>query len=135
MKAFRLALLAVVICCSPVTADTPNVINFQGRLTTDGTTPVADGSYSVNFTLYDAPTGGVPQWGETQTVTTSGGLFTVRLGTVILFSADLFSDSTLWLGISSWVSDDLTTSPSKSLPMSERNETSSPRVVRALATL
>jgi len=65
----------------------PQLINFQGILRDGSGNPVANGPYSVIFTIYDAPTGVPPAtnvlWSETQTVTTSGGLFTVLLGSAI----------------------------------------------------
>ncbi|HXF48884.1 MAG TPA: hypothetical protein VNL73_05605, partial [Verrucomicrobiae bacterium] len=40
----------------------PQLINFQGILKDGGGNPVADGSYSVTFTIYDAATGGTTLW-------------------------------------------------------------------------
>lgn len=99
MRSLLLSLLLVLQVTVTSLAEAPRLINYQGRLTNASGTPVPNGSYSVNFTLYDAPSGGVPQWGETQSVTTTNGLFTVQLGSVILFSQDLFADTTLWLAI------------------------------------
>ena len=60
----------------------PHVLSYQGRLTDANGVPVHDGSYSVRFSLYAAPTGGSPFWNETQCVTTRDGLFSVLLGAV-----------------------------------------------------
>lgn len=101
-RSFRFLLACLVTAgalTSTVHPAAPNLINYQGRLTNSAGQSVADGSYSVNFTIYDDPTGGVPQWGETQSVTTSNGLFTVRLGSVVFFGADLFNDTALYLAI------------------------------------
>lgn len=68
---------------------------YQGRLK-DGGNP-ANGSYDLQFTLYDALTGG-NQVGTTQTLPTvsvSEGLFTVTLD----FGASAFAGQARWLGI------------------------------------
>ena len=58
----------------------PDVISFQGRLTDTNGQPVPDGSYQLQFQLYDQPSGGNLQWSETQVVTTRQGVFTALLG-------------------------------------------------------
>ncbi|MFZ1682520.1 MAG: tail fiber domain-containing protein [Candidatus Zixiibacteriota bacterium] len=77
----------------------PTIINYQGRLTDAGGTPVPDGSYSVVFTIYDSPSGGTSKWTETQSVTTSGGLFSVLLGTFTPIVDSVFKHSFRCLGI------------------------------------
>ncbi len=77
----------------------PALLNVQGKLTDTTGNPVADGSYSVMFTIYDAATGGTALWAENQVITTSGGLFSVMLGESTSFPNDLFDVSSLWLGI------------------------------------
>jgi len=68
----------------------PNLINFQGRLTDGSGNPVADGSHTVNFTLWTLPVAGTNVWTENTSQTTSSGLFTHNLGSVTAFSATLF---------------------------------------------
>ena len=80
-------------------AATPTAVNFQGRLTDAGGTPVPDGSYSVVFTIYDAATGGGSKWTETQSIATAGGLFTVLLGTVTPIVDTVFNNTTRYLGV------------------------------------
>lgn len=99
MKCKVFTMLIILLVIESALASSPNVINYQGRLTTPSGTAVPNGNYSVMFTLYGAPTGGSSYWGETQSVTTTDGLFSVSLGSVIWFPDWLFSDSTLWLGI------------------------------------
>ena len=77
----------------------PQLINFQGILKDGSGNPVANGSYSVTFTIYDAPTGGTNLWTETQSVTTSGGLFAVLLGSSNPVPDAIFQGSERWLGI------------------------------------
>ncbi len=63
-------------------------VNYQGKLLTSSGVSVTDGSYSIQFSIYDAASGGNRLWtaaGTTSTpsavsVTVSGGLFTVQLG-------------------------------------------------------
>jgi hypothetical protein len=85
------------------------LISYQGRLT-DPTTgqPVTDGSYPMTFRIYTAQTGGSPIWSETQTVSVSGGLFNVLLGSVSPLSATVFSGTDRWLEV---VVDGQTLSP------------------------
>lgn len=68
----------------------PEQISFQGRLLDAGGDPVADGTYSITFRLYDLTDANV--WSETQSgVQTVGGLFSVLLGSVSSLSAIDFS--------------------------------------------
>ncbi len=80
-------------------AGVPPVINFQGVLSTPGGTSVRDSTYSVTFTIYNAPTGGTAGWTETQPITTSKGLFNALLGSVTPLPNSVFADSSLFLGI------------------------------------
>lgn len=65
-----------------------NQINYQARLMDASGFPVTDGTYSVKFSLYDAPIGGTRIWTATGTtavptainVSVANGLFTVLLG-------------------------------------------------------
>lgn len=64
-------------------AQVPETMSYQGVLTDGAGTIVPDGPYNLTFTLYDAPTDGTALWTETQAgVPVSGGVFSVRLGTV-----------------------------------------------------
>ena len=77
-------------------------INYQGKITNTSGVAVADGTYDVEFKLYDAPTGGSTLWTETLTganqVQVTNGLFSVMLGsTTPLTSVDFNQD--LYLGV------------------------------------
>jgi DNA-binding beta-propeller fold protein YncE len=74
-------------------------MSFQGRLTDGSGVPVADGSYSTTFRIYDAPTGGTNLWEETQSVSTSGGVFSVMLGSSNPLSSSLFTGEPRYLEI------------------------------------
>lgn len=84
-------------------------INFQGKLQNSNGTNVADGNYSVVFTLYDAASNGTNLWTETQSVSTTDGIFRVSLGSVnsALGSVNFNSDS-LYLGIKVGADDEMT---------------------------
>ena len=71
-------------------AQTPNTISFQANLTTPGTTiPVADGTYSMDFELFDDLSNSM--WTETQpTVQVTNGLINVQLGSVTPLEIDDF---------------------------------------------
>ena len=65
------------------TSTTPALLSYQGRVT-DATGALVGNSTPVNrdvkFQLYTASSGGTPVWAETQTVTISGGEFSVLIG-------------------------------------------------------
>jgi hypothetical protein len=73
----------------------PLTMSYQGLLTTGLGTPVSDGSYDLQFNLYDSLSGGSSVWIETQTgVSVQRGTFNVVLGSVtplnINFNRQLF---------------------------------------------
>jgi hypothetical protein len=80
-------------------ADVPHQISFQGLLKDGSGNPVANGPYSVVFTLYDAPVAGGVWWAETTSVSTNGGLFSVALGSIHPIPDIALADSSRWLGI------------------------------------
>ncbi len=94
-----LVTLASFVLVTIAVAEAPSSISYQGRLTTIAGSPIPDGSYTVLFTIYDAATGGISKWIETQSVTTSGGLFSVLLGSVSPISDTVFGGTTRSLGI------------------------------------
>ena len=91
-------LLLFLLAFSSALADAPNTMNYQGLLT-DGDSAVANGGYSVVFTIYDAPALGNSKWTETRVVTTVSGLFTVVLGTVTPIDDTVFNGTGRWLGV------------------------------------
>lgn len=82
-----------------VLASVPELVNFQGLLTDANGIPVADGSRSVTFRIYDAATLGTVQWQEKQSVSTEGGLFHVLLGSVTPLTAAAFSGTPRYLEV------------------------------------
>jgi len=100
MRFAKLTVLFVLFfVCSAVWAAVPKLINFQGILKDALGNPVADGSYSVGFKIYDAASGGNILWAETLSVTTTGGLFNVLLGSSNPVPDSAFDDTSRWLGI------------------------------------
>jgi len=78
-------------------AQIPRLINYQGKLTDTGGNPVADGSHSVTFRIYDAASGGNLLWEETQSILVQKGIFSCFLGGVT--NLDLAFDKPYWLAI------------------------------------
>ncbi len=66
-------------------------LSYQGMLRDASGVPVADSTYVLRFRLYPGPTGGGPLWGESDTVTTRGGLFSTILGRFTPFDTNLFA--------------------------------------------
>jgi Chaperone of endosialidase len=95
----KLLILSIVlsVAFSLVNAAVPGLINYQGFLTDTAGDPVADASYPVVFTIYDAFFTSV--WTEPQNVTTTNGLFTVLLGSVNPIHDTVFTGKTRYLGI------------------------------------
>jgi hypothetical protein len=86
---------------APVNAATSSTLNFQGRLMTSSGALVADGSYNIEFKIYDDETAGSNVWTENRTggsaVTVRNGYFSVYLGEVTPFGASIPWDQELWM--------------------------------------
>jgi len=94
LKQLFMACLALTFAAAPALADTPNLLNYQGRLTDPSGNP-SNGTFSMTFAVYDADSGGNPlpagtPWSETQNVTVSNGVFNVLLGSVTALPTTLF---------------------------------------------
>jgi hypothetical protein len=101
--ALTLCTIAAIILASLATAEVPQRINYQGRLTDAGGNPVT-GSYQIKFTIWDDPTASAPaneKWTSgVQTVQVTDGAFIYELGSIIQLPLDLFATDTVrWLGI------------------------------------
>ncbi len=75
-----LAALVLPVSIQIASADVPQVITYQGRLTNSDGATVPDGTYELIFTLY--PDSLLPDllWQEVQLIDVVGGLFDVQLG-------------------------------------------------------
>lgn len=75
-------------------------INFQGKLVNPNGTNVADGNYSIVFSLYNVASGGTAVWAETQSVSVTNGIFQVNLGSVTPLPGSVdFNTDNIYLGI------------------------------------
>lgn len=85
----------------PVQSAVPPLVNYGGILT-DGLGNPQVGTFSVTFSIYDAPAGGTQEWTEVQSVTTdSEGRFNVLLGSTnpLTYAVFLINTSERYLGI------------------------------------
>lgn len=98
-----LGALGALVCVPDVHAANtmPTTMNFQGRLTDASGNLVANGSYNVKFTIYNA--GSTAIWTETRETTNrvvvTNGLFSVQLGSVTALTPSLFTTTGLTLGV------------------------------------
>jgi len=94
--------VATLLTSLAVLGAAPQLINYQGRLTDVGGSPM-NGNYSMTFAIYDDPVLGEPEnivWQETHpSVSVTNGLFNVVLGSVTPLPAVHFADTTRYLGI------------------------------------
>ena len=85
----------------------PQVINYQGKLT-DSEGELVSGVVSIQFSMYNAATGGTSLWTETQSCTLTSGLFNVLLGSVNPIPASVFDGGDRWLGITVGTDSEMT---------------------------
>ena len=87
------------------TAATSNSINFQAKLMTAAGAIAADGTYNIEFNIYNVVSGGSTLWTEdylnnaAQGVTVKNGYVTVNLGSITAFPSTINWDQNLWLGM------------------------------------
>jgi len=76
-------------------------VSYQGILRDAALAPVADSTYEMTFSLWDAPSGGTKQWGDEThpAVSVVGGVFSVYLGSIEAFGTEFSDFSELWLEI------------------------------------
>jgi hypothetical protein len=92
-------LFVVVLGFSSATAQVPQIINYQGKLTMLGTCSL-DTTISMTFKIYADSTTATSLWSETQSsVTVEDGIFNVLLGSVNSIPNSVFNGSTRYLGI------------------------------------
>jgi hypothetical protein len=80
-----------------VDAAASSTVNFQARLMGSSGAIVADGSYSVAFSLYNVSSGGVTQWTETQSLSVKNGYLSANLGSVSAFPGTVDWSQEQWL--------------------------------------
>jgi len=87
----------IFLCAGSGFAAIPQTISYQGVLADTSGPNVMDGTYSITFRLWAAPTGGSALWTETQDVGVVDGRFNVLLGSVTPFN--LSFDDPYYLGV------------------------------------
>ena len=100
-KSFVLLAMGMVIFffASVSSADVPDSINYQGKLTTASGGCLND-TVQMTFTIYADESGTVSEWSETQTqVVVKEGIFNVLLGSVNPLPASIFDGSAKYLGV------------------------------------
>jgi hypothetical protein len=99
-----------------VSAAPDKVINYQGKLTDNSNVPVADTNYSIQFTIWDAVSGGNCLWSAqgscgtptAKTVATVGGVFSSMLGEAGDNAITMDFNSNYWLQIKVGSDDPMT---------------------------
>ena len=90
----------IILFAPPSLSDIPKVINYQGKVTDTGGTPVADGTYSMQFRIYDAETAGNLEWDSgSVSADVSVGVFEVLLGDSPQPTLDLSFDEDYWIEV------------------------------------
>ena len=99
--------LIFLIFTSVAQAQSGRFLPFQGRLTDPDGKTVSDGSYKIQFKIFDDPMEGTALWdGEIHITTVSGGLVSVILGTKNPFGDSFPFNQTLYLEITVDVNGD-----------------------------
>ncbi len=82
----------------PSFADIPQVISYQGRITDSGGAPVADGTYTVRFRIYDASSGGNLEWDSgDRSVEVTNSMFEFLMGQDPQPGINMEFDESYWL--------------------------------------
>lgn len=108
----------------------PTKMNFQGRITNNSGSILANGTYNMRFKIWNAASGGVQQWSEdrlvaaTQGVTVTNGQFSVQLGSITSLPASVFASNSLYFEVELPTPASATTSSPvwTELPMTPRNQ-------------
>jgi len=99
-KWFLMVMGLMLVLFSFSSAQVPQMINYQGKLTNPSGAPVTD-TLQMVFTIYADEAGTTPLWTETQsTVEILKGVFNVLLGSVNPIFYSVFDGTTRYLGVS-----------------------------------
>jgi hypothetical protein len=97
----RYAIVAVALVlglCAAASGEIPSVMGYQGQITDNSGVPVANGSYTMRFRIYNAATGGTLLWDSyNQSVQVTGGVFNTELGASPQPALSLPFDEDYWL--------------------------------------
>ena len=97
MRKNAILLAFLFLFCQFAYGQIPQEISYQGVLTETDGSPVADGNYSMTFSLYDVATGGTALWQEAKIVVVEAGVFNVILGDVTPLTLPF--NNGYWLGV------------------------------------
>jgi hypothetical protein len=98
MKATAILMIAALLLPCMAHADISPHMSYQGVLRDAGGSPVPDGTYRVDFRIYDVATGGSSLWMESHDLTSSDGIINATLGTTTPLTG-LDFDVPYWLGV------------------------------------
>jgi hypothetical protein len=91
--------LSLILLSTAALADVPGLINYQGSLT-NAYGVAMDTTVSMTFVIYPDSLALDGIWAETQpAVAVNAGIFNVLLGRVNALSADVFNETSRWLGV------------------------------------
>lgn len=94
-------LAALVVLSGTSGGDIPELISYQGKVTDNAGSPVADGIYTMRFQIYDQLVGGLPLWDSgAQGVDLANGVFSIMLGGAGQPTLNLPFDDDYWLQVS-----------------------------------
>lgn len=127
-----LACVFAAMTGAPAHAAVPGTFSYQGVLNDGAGAHVADGDYSITFSLYDVESGGAALWTETQpAVPVASGLFSALLGSVTPLT--LAFDQPYYLGVAVGGSEELSPrTPLSSVPYAMATRTPTPGIATAL---
>ncbi len=98
MKHALLVATVVIMVSGAASAEIPQVLGYQGRITDNSGVPVADGTYAMRFRIYDDETAGALLWDSNDdSVVVAGGAFSVMLGESPQPTLSLAFDEDYWL--------------------------------------
>ncbi len=95
------ALAAVAFAAAPASAQAPNELNFQGKLTDASGNPITAAT-GITFRIFNVATGGTALWTEARTggnavTPNANGVYSVRLGSITAFPGTLTFGGTYFL--------------------------------------
>ena len=96
---FWAAMSTFMLVAATLSAQIPQLINYQGILQDPKTGLPIDENKSITFSIYATATGGTALWSETQTVSIAKGYFSVLLGSVTPIPQTVFSGGDRYLGV------------------------------------
>jgi len=98
MKRYWKVALSLITIMSLCFGQIPQLINYQGNLS-DSEGNSLNGSYTIDFRIYNQSEGGDLLWSETQMAAVSIGKFSVMLGSVNTLSNDIFDGNPIYLAL------------------------------------